>query len=95
LKTSCGRYSSGWVCWKISKRCGVWRIQVFNYRIVYQANYAEGWAHSGRSPLVVSQFKEVYPAHPRGPDELRPAPATWPETFIMPFHYEHPVIGKR
>jgi hypothetical protein len=26
---------------------------------------------------------------------LRPAPATWPETLVMPFHYAHPVTGKR
>lgn len=78
-----------------SKRDGVWRIQVFNYRVVYQANYEQGWAHSPRTPLVVSNYKDIYPRSPRGPDELRPVPATWPETFVMPFHYAHPVTGKR
>jgi hypothetical protein len=33
-----------------SKRDGLWRIQVFNYRVVYQANYEQGWAHSDRTP---------------------------------------------
>jgi SnoaL-like domain len=78
-----------------SKRDGIWRIQVFNYRIVYQATYEHGWAHSGRGPLVVSNFTEVYPRNARGPDELRPPPPTWPKTFVMPFHYGHPVTGKR
>jgi hypothetical protein len=78
-----------------SKRDGLWRIQVFNYRVVYQANYEQGWAHSDRTPLVVSHFTDVYPRNVRGPDELRPAPAIWPDTFVMPFHYAHPVTGKR
>ncbi len=78
-----------------SKRDGLWRIQVFNYRIVYQANYELGWAHSPLSPLVVSRYTDVYPHNPRGPDELRPMPVTWPENFVMPFHYAHPVTGKR
>jgi hypothetical protein len=78
-----------------SKRDGIWRIQVFNYRIVYQATYEQGWAHSGRGPLVVSNFTDVYPRNARGPDELRLPPPTWPETFVMPFHYGHPVTGKR
>jgi SnoaL-like protein len=78
-----------------AKRDGIWRIQVFNYRVVYQATYEQGWAHSPRAPLVVSNYKDVYPHSPRGPDELRPVPATWPETFVMPFHYAHPVTGRR
>lgn len=40
-------------------------------------------------------FLNVYPGNARGPDELRPAPAVWPETFVMPFHYGHPVTGAR
>ena len=32
----------------------------------------------------------------RGPDELiEPKPVMWPETSVVPFHYEHPVTGKR
>lgn len=73
---------------------GVWKIQLFNYRIVYQARLEEGWAHSAREPLMVSPYTTIYPENPRGPDELRPDPPVWPETFIMPFHYPHPVTGK-
>jgi hypothetical protein len=60
-----------------------------------EAAYEQGWAYSGRTPLVVSHFTDVYPRSARGPDELRPAPATWPDTFVMPFHYAHPMTGKR
>lgn len=73
---------------------GVWKIQLFNYRIVYQARLEEGWARSGRQPLMVAPYPKCYPDDPRGPDELRPMPPTWPETFVLPFHYRHPVTGE-
>lgn len=73
---------------------GAWKIKVFNYRIVYQARLEEGWAHTGLEPLMVSTYEQCFPENPRGPDELRPPPPVWPQTFIMPFHYPHPVTGK-
>ena len=74
---------------------GVWKIQLFNYRIVYQARLEEGWAHAGREPLLmVSPYTSTFPENPRGPDELRPLPAVWPKTFVHPFHYPHPVTGE-
>jgi SnoaL-like domain len=73
---------------------GIWKIKVFNYRIVYQARLEQGWAHSGLEPLMVSGYTGCFPDDPRGPDELRPSPPVWPQTFIMPFHYPHPVTGK-
>lgn len=76
------------------KEDGVWKIQVFDYRIVYQARLEQGWAHSGLEPLMVSPYTAAYPENPRGPDELRPDPPVWPQTFIMPFHYPHPVTGR-
>jgi hypothetical protein len=76
-----------------AKQDGVWKISVFNYRIVYQAAYEAGWAHAARGPLVVSDYDSTWPGNPRGPDELRASPPRWPETFIMPFHYPHPVTG--
>jgi hypothetical protein len=72
---------------------GVWKISVFNYRIVYQATYEQGWAHAPRAPLMVADYEQTWPENPRGPDELRASPARWPETFVMPFHYPHPVTG--
>ena len=75
------------------KEDGVWQIQVFNYRIVYQTKYEHGWAHSGLEPLMVHPYARIFPDDPRGPDELRALPPTWPEVFVMPFHYPHPVTG--
>ena len=73
---------------------GVWKIKLFNYRIVYQARFEEGWARSGTEPLMVSDYTATYPENPRGPDELREPPPVWPDVFIMPFHYAHPVTGE-
>jgi len=72
---------------------GVWKISVFNYRIVYQATYEQGWAHAPHAPLMVADYEQTWPENPRGPDELRASPARWPDTFVMPFHYPHPVTG--
>ena len=76
------------------KENGVWKIKLFNYRVVYQANYETGWAHSPVAPLMVSNFSKPYPENPRGPDEVGPPPPRWPEAVVMPFHYPHPVTGK-
>jgi hypothetical protein len=76
------------------KEDGVWKIKLFDYRIVYQARFDEGWAQSGRDLLMVAPYTATFPENPRGPDELRPLPPTWPEAFIMPFHYPNPVTGR-
>jgi hypothetical protein len=73
---------------------GVWKFKLFNYRIVYQARLEEGWARAGREPLMVAHYRNTFPQDPRGPDELREMPPVWPETFILPFHYPHPVTGQ-
>jgi len=76
------------------KERGAWKIKVFNYRIVYQAEYEKGWAHACEAPLMVTNHTKTYPENPRGPDELRPEPARWPKAVIQPFHYSNPVTGK-
>jgi len=73
---------------------GVWKIRIFDYRIVYQTRYEDGWAHAGEGLLMVRPYERTFPDDPRGPDELRPLPPTWPQVFVMPFHYPHPVTGE-
>ncbi len=76
------------------KESEVWKIRLFNYRVVYQANYETGWAHSAAAPLMIGPFQAAFPENPRGPDEIGPPPARWPEPVLLPFHYPHPVTGK-
>jgi carotenoid cleavage dioxygenase len=77
------------------KEDGVWKFKVFNYRVVWQADYDKGWARSAVDPLMVSAPVQTFPENPRGPDEIAAAPAPrWPRQGVMPFHYPHPVTGE-
>jgi SnoaL-like domain len=74
------------------KEDGVWKIEVLNYNLSWQADFDKGWAHS--SPYNGRFFDKTFPDDPAGPDELTAAaPAFWPHTPIVPFHYPHPVTG--
>jgi len=85
----CGIYENEYV-----KDRGIWKIRLFDYRIVFQARYEDGWAHSPAAPLMVAEPTTTFPENPRGPDELYPAPPRWPRAMIQPFHYPNPVTGR-
>jgi hypothetical protein len=70
---------------------GVWKIKVLNYNPQWHADYETGWAHT--RPNYVPFFDTTYPEDPIGPDELVEA-HLWPETNVLPFHYDHPTTGK-
>jgi len=73
---------------------GVWKVQIMNYRCIYHGLYDKGWSHT---PAQFAQsFSSTWPEDPLGPDALlKPLPALWPNTEVVPFHYPHPVTGKR
>ncbi len=87
-------------CWEAGiyensyvKEGGIWKIQVLNYNMLWQADYEKGWGYDRPHLLPLDK---TYPENPTGPDELMPeTPAFWPETRIVPFHYVHPVTGKK
>jgi hypothetical protein len=72
---------------------GVWKIKRLDYRAIWQADYALGWAYS--KPGYIRPFSKTYPEDPTGPDKLT-APAAEPrlDTGLVAFHYPHPVTGK-
>jgi hypothetical protein len=73
---------------------GIWKLKVLNYRAIWHGLFETGWAHT--PPKFVPFYSETYPKDPLGPDELmKPTPVLWPETEVVPFHYEHPVTGKK
>ena len=75
---------------------GVWKIKLLNYNIAWQAEYEKGWAHAAKKLLMVSPYAKTYPEDPRGPDALKPGPFQfWPDIFVIPFHYPHPITGER
>jgi hypothetical protein len=76
------------------KENGIWKIKLLNYNLAWQAEYEKGWAHSAVKLLMVSPFTKTYPDDPRGPDALKTEPFRfWPDNFLVPFHYPHPVAG--
>ena len=76
------------------REAGVWKIKVLNYHCLYHGLYEKGWAYTPAQ--VTPPFTRVYPEDPSGPDALiEPMPALWPDTAIVPFHYSHPVTGRR
>ena len=77
------------------KENGVWKIKILNYNLSWQTEYEKGWAHSDVKLLMVSPFTKTFPDDPRGPDELKSEPFRfWPDSYLVPFHYRHPVTGK-
>ena len=73
---------------------GVWKIQDLNCHCLYHGVYDKGWAHT--PPNFVPSFSRTFPEDPVGPDALeKPTPLLWPETAVVPYHYAHPVTGKR
>jgi hypothetical protein len=87
-------------CWEAGiyenryvKDKGLWKIRHLNYNMLWQADYEPGWAKSG---VHLPPLTKTFPEDPRGPDRLMPTvPNTWPNTRVVPFHYPHPVTGKR
>ena len=75
------------------KEVGVWKIKVLNYNLTLQADYETGWANHRPS---VGGFREDIPGRSGRPGRnFRRCPrAAWPHTFVIPFHYPHPVTGK-
>jgi hypothetical protein len=73
---------------------GVWKFLRFDYRVVWQASFDEGWANAPDAPLMVSEHRATFPENPSGPDALEEQPPRWPRAVVMPFHYNHPVTGK-
>ncbi|HEY1284263.1 MAG TPA: nuclear transport factor 2 family protein [Steroidobacteraceae bacterium] len=72
---------------------GVWKIKRQIYNMLWQADYEPGWAKSG---VHLPPILETFPKNPIGPDELLPSvPNTWPDTRVIPFHYAHPVTGRK
>ena len=74
------------------KEDGVWKFRLFDYNMLWQADYEKGWSSSG---VHLKPLTRTFPDDPRGPDELTSTtPAAWPQTRVVPFHYPHPVTGE-
>lgn len=73
---------------------GTWRILRLRYNPFWHADFEHGWAYkvAGFVPFLTNK----YPDDPSGPDEVFPEEQRmmWPDTRVVPFHYNHPVTGE-
>jgi hypothetical protein len=72
---------------------GVWKYKQLGYQLTWMAEFDKGWAHA--PDMSIYGPGVLYPENPNGPDaiaETRYPP--WPETWLLPFHYPHPVTGE-
>ena len=84
-----GIYENEYVC-----EDGLWKIRILNYNVVFFGDFENGWAAWERTEI--GRITTTWPEDPIGADELiSPSPGRWPMTPVIPFHYKHPVSGKK
>lgn len=73
---------------------GTWKIRKLGLHLAWRADYQAGWRHA--LPGVGPVPPKLYPDDPLGPDAfIEGQSATWPKAAVHPFHYPHPVTGRR
>jgi len=71
---------------------GVWRVKLFNYMLIWEATFADGWSQLDTAARDAAVYSKTFPTDPTGPDELEPVrPKFWPQHVVAPFHYPNPV----
>lgn len=55
--------------------------------------FESGWSHTKKN--YIPWPTKTYPEDPLGPDEILEQKMLWPDTRVIPFHYPHPVTGKK
>ncbi|KAK0736754.1 SnoaL-like domain-containing protein [Apiosordaria backusii] len=68
-------------------------IEEYRYFPFWHAEHEKGWSHTKKNYIPFPTT--TYPENPDGPDELVEQRSLWPDTRVIPFHYPHPVTGKR
>jgi len=75
------------------KENGVWKLFRYRYFPFWHAEFEAGWSLTKEN--YVPWPTKTYPEDPWGPDEIIEQKMLWPDTRVVPFHYPHPVTGKR
>jgi carotenoid cleavage dioxygenase len=71
---------------------GIWKYKRLGYELTWVAEYDKGWANA--PDMGGFGVQKLYPEDPNGPDQLvETCYPPWPETWLLPFHYPHPVTG--
>ncbi|KAK4209325.1 putative carotenoid oxygenase protein [Rhypophila decipiens] len=75
------------------KENGAWKLFRYRYFPFWHSEYHRGWSHTKKNYIPFPT--KLYPEDPQGPDEVIEQKMLWPDTRVVPFHYPHPVTGKR
>jgi hypothetical protein len=71
----------------------IWKIKRLDYRAIWQADYALGWAYA--KPGYIPPFSKTFPEDPVGPDRLiAPIAERRLDTDVVAFRYPHPVTAE-
>ncbi|KAF4469115.1 hypothetical protein FALBO_3986 [Fusarium albosuccineum] len=72
---------------------GKWRILHLRYFPFWHGDVEEGWSKKVKG--FVPFPTKTFPEDAMGPDEIVPPTQRmlWPDTRVVPFHYEHPITG--
>jgi hypothetical protein len=88
--TSCGIYEMEYI-----RENGVWKILKVKWAPVYSETLEEGWVKPERR--AKSKTQSTFRMKPSG--SWRPSPSpfnyNYPSGYILPFHFKHPVTGKK
>jgi hypothetical protein len=81
---------------KYVKEDGIWKFQALRFDMKYTATPARGWVKRDR----IATSDSVTPEARRNMGQLeadipRKVPSRYPSGYILPFHYKHPVTGKK
>lgn len=75
------------------KQDGVWKILRLRYFPFWHGTVEHGWQYTPEN--YVPPYRKTYPEVVGGPDELLDDDQSlWPDTRVVPFHYNHPVTDK-
>jgi hypothetical protein len=74
------------------KEGGKWKIKRFKWALNYMARPGEGWVAPERIAAADTNFPMTWPEPDIPPTGFNPK---YPSGYIFPFHYKHPVTGKK
>ncbi len=74
-----------------SKEDGIWKIRKLQWNPIYMVPPAQGWVKAERMAAVDTE----QPRKSARPDKPREIDTRYPSGYIVPFHYKHPVTGKK
>jgi hypothetical protein len=74
------------------KQDGKWKIKELNFHPIFMCPPEEGWVKKERIAAAATGARQGHAAKPDQPREIDPR---YPSGYIVPFHFTHPVTGKK